>query len=284
MLNRDRLSQIDWQGLQNRRWLVLLIAVGALMVMALYAVTDSTHLAHNHALSGADWMGAAVCHRLTARSFTIHGRQLPLCARCTGMYLGVFFSFLALVAAGRARWGELPRLPILFTLLAFIGIMGIDGVNSYTHFFPNFPHVYEPRNWLRLVTGMGAGLAMGLILFPALAQTIWGNRENKAVIGNFRELAGMVLLAATAVLLVLSNQSAVLYVLALASTAGLLFVLMAINAVLLLTIFRRDGRAYTWRDTAVPLTICIGLAIGQLGFISYVRLSAFGTITGFPGF
>jgi len=130
---------------------------------------------------------------------------------------------------------------------------------------------------------MGAGLAMGLILFPALAQTLWGNRQNKAVVGNFRELLGMVLLGLTAVVLLLSNQPTILYVMALASVAGLLFVLMAINAVLLLTIFRRDGRAMTWRDTAVPLTICIGLAIGQLGFISFLRLNAFGTITGFPG-
>jgi len=161
--------------------------------------------------------------------------------------------------------------------------MGVDGVNSYTHFFPDFPHVYEPRNWLRLVTGMGAGLAMGLILFPALAQTIWADRQAKPAIRNFKELAGMVLIGATAVFLVLSNQPTILYVLALASAAGTVLVLIAVNAVLLLTIFRREGRALTWRDTAVPLTLCIGLAIAQLSVISFLRLSVFGTITGFPG-
>jgi len=129
MLNRERLAQIDWQSAQSRRWLALLIGGSALFVMAFYAVTDSSHLAHDHALNGADWMGGAVCHRLTARSFTIYGRQLPLCARCSGMYLGVFFSFAALVLVGRARWSELPRLPVLLTLLAFIGVVGVDGVN-----------------------------------------------------------------------------------------------------------------------------------------------------------
>lgn len=283
MLNRERLSGIDWQDPQTRRWLALFIGVGALLVLALYAVTDTSYLAHDHALNGADWLGAAVCHRLTARSFTVAGRQLPLCARCTGIYLGVFLSFAVLLLAGRSRWGELPRTPILLTLLAFIGIMGVDGVNSYTHFFPDFPHVYEPRNWLRLVTGMGAGLAMGLILFPALAQTVWAGRQARPAIRNFKELAGMVLVGATAVILVLSNQPAIMYVLALASAAGTVLVLMAVNAVLLLTIFRREGRAMTWRDTAVPLTLCIGLAIVQLSAISLLRLSAFGTITGFPG-
>lgn len=282
-MSREIVSRLDWQAAQTRRWLVLLIGLGALLLMALYAVTDPATLPHNHALNGADWMGAAICHRLTERSFAIYGRQLPLCARCTGMYLGVFLSFAVLLLAGRARWGDLPRLPILLTLLAFIGIMGVDGVNSYTHFFPNFPHVYQPRNWLRLLTGMGAGLAMGLILFPALAQTVWRQRQAKPAIANFKELGGMVLVGGTAVLLVLSNQPTILYVLALASAAGVVLVLMAINAVLLLTIFKRDGRAMTWRDTAVPLFICIGLAIGQLAAISFLRLSAFGTIIGFPG-
>ena len=283
MLNRKQLSQLDWQDPHTRRWLALLIGVVALLIMALYWLTDPARLAHDHALSGADWLGAAICHRITERSFTIYGRQLPLCARCTGMYLGVFLSFAVLLLAGRARWTDLPRFPILLILLAFVGVMGVDGINSYTHFFPNFPHVYEPRNWLRLVTGMGTGLAMGFILFPALAQTVWRRGQTSPVIRNVRELAGMVLVGGTAVLLVLSNQPALLYVLALASAAGAVMVLMSINAVLLLTICRREGRALTWRDTAVPLTICMGLAIGQLGVVSYLRLSVFGTITGFPG-
>ncbi len=283
MLPNKTFVSLNERSGRLRRWLLYLMAAGALLVLGFYAASDPAAVAHNHALTGADWFGAAVCHRITERSFTIVGRQLPLCARCTGMYLGVFLSFLVLLLAGRARWGELPRLPILLTLAGFIGVMGVDGLNSYTHFFPDFPHVYEPRNWLRLVTGMGAGLAMGLILFPALAQTLWRHQERQPIIGNFRELAGVLLVAGTAVLLILSNQPAVLYVLALASTAGLLLVLTAINAILLLTLLRRDGRAVRWRDTAVPLTLCLIITIMQLGVITFIRLQAFGTIAGFPG-
>lgn len=281
--NKTAVWLSEWRGYVGRRSLLLLVAVGAALVMAFYAVTDPTAVPHDHLLNGADWMGAALCHRITERSFTIYGRQFPLCARCTGMYLGVFLVFLTLLLAGRARWSELPRLPILLTLIGFIGIMGLDGVNSYTHFFPEFPHVYEPRNWLRLLTGMGAGLAMGLFLFPVLAQTLWAEARWQPPIGNFWELAGMMLVAGTAVLLLLSNQPAVLYVLALASVAGQLLVLMGINVVLLLVLLRRDGRARQWRDTAVPLTICLLLAIGQLGILTFIRLQAFGTITEFPG-
>ncbi|KAB2863423.1 MAG: DUF2085 domain-containing protein, partial [Anaerolineae bacterium] len=40
-------------------------------------------------LGKADAVGYAICHRITVRSFEAFDRQLPLCARCTGIYLGV---------------------------------------------------------------------------------------------------------------------------------------------------------------------------------------------------
>jgi uncharacterized membrane protein len=144
----------------QRRLLALGVVLLVLATMGWFAVTDSVHLTHDPLLTGGDYVGAAICHRITSRSFVINGRQLPLCARCTGMYLGVALAFGTLLLAGRWRRTDLPPLPLLLTLVGFIGFMGIDGLNSYSHFFPNFPHVYEPQNWLRLVTGTGAGLAM----------------------------------------------------------------------------------------------------------------------------
>ena len=121
--------------LQQRRATTLGIVLIAMLVMGWYAVTDSSHLDHDLALAGGDYVGAAICHRITSRSFMINGRQVPLCARCTGMYLGVALSFAVLFLAGRGRRTNLPPLPILLVLVGFIGIMGVDGINSYSHFF-----------------------------------------------------------------------------------------------------------------------------------------------------
>lgn len=271
------------ENLQRHRVVTLGIVLLALAAMGWFAVTDHTHLAQDPLLTGGDYVGAAICHRITSRSFAINGRQLPLCARCTGMYLGVALAFGVLLLAGRARRTDLPPLPILLTLVGFIGLMGIDGLNSYSHFFPNFPHVYEPQNWLRLVTGLGAGLAMGLLIFPALMQTLWRDGNGRPIIESMRELAGLVLLAATAVLLILSNQPTILYVLALVSVAGTLFIVTSINAVLLLILFKKDGFAVRWQETAVPLLLSFLLAVVQLGTIALLRFNLTGTITGFPG-
>lgn len=259
---------------------VALLVLGA---MGWYAVTDGQHLDHDPLLTGGDYVGAAICHRITVRTFEINGRQLPLCARCTGIYLGVAFSFFALLLAGRTRRTDLPRLPILLLLIGFVGIMGIDGLNSYSHFFPNFPHVYEPQNWLRLVTGSGAGLAMGLLIFPALMQTLWRDGNGRSIIESGRELMGLLFLVGTAVLLVLSNQPIILYVMALVSVVGVLLIVTSLNAVFLLMLLKRDGKAVKWQETAVPLLVSFGLTILELGLVVWLRFNLTGTITGFPG-
>ncbi len=270
-------------GLSLRRWWPLLVVAGVLLIMGFYAVTNPEYLAHDPLLGGADIAGYAFCHRITERSFTVAGRQFPLCARCTGMYLGVFLTFLVLLLAGRSRWRELPPLPIMLVLVGFIGLMGIDGVNSFSYLIPNAPHLYQPSNTLRLVTGMGTGLAMGLFIFPATVQTLWRVSERRAIISGWMEFAGLLILALITILLVLSNRQALLYVLAVVSAAGVVIILTCLNCILLLILLRRDARANNWRQCAGPLLLGLAFAIVEIGLIAFARFSLTGTMTGLPG-
>ncbi|MCA9938035.1 MAG: DUF2085 domain-containing protein [Anaerolineales bacterium] len=267
----------------RNRWLPLLVIVGALLLIGFYVTSDATALAHDHALGALDFLGGAVCHRLTGHSIIIAGRQMPLCARCSGIYLGVLLTFLVTLLAGRERDAALPRLPVLLALLGLVGVMGVDGLNSYSHFLPRAPHLYQPQNWLRLATGLGAGLAMGSIVSPALAQTLWQSPRWQPPLRSLRELGGLALLAGVVGLLALSNQPTLLYVLALASGAGLLAVLSAINSMLLLMGLRREGRYVSWRQALPALTFGLALALLELMAGAWLRLSLFGTLTGLPG-
>ncbi|HEY2434127.1 MAG TPA: DUF2085 domain-containing protein [Vicinamibacterales bacterium] len=55
-------------------------------------------------------VGRFICHQRPERSFFFHGRQLAVCARCTGLYFGaagvVPLAWLAAaqLQSGRARW------------------------------------------------------------------------------------------------------------------------------------------------------------------------------------
>lgn len=273
----------NWSDLLNQRSSILFVLLAVIITLAFYTVTDISRLQHDHILTGADWVGYSICHRITDRSFSVAGRQLPLCARCTGMYLGIMLAFTVLLLAGRQRRSQLPPLKIMVVLIGFVILMGIDGLNSYSHFFETTPHLYQPRNWLRLATGIGTGLTMGLILFPALAQTLWRKQIYRSSIESYRELIGMVFLATIVVFLVLSEQPIVMYALGLISAVGVVITLASINGTAALILTKRDARSDNWRQAMLPLALGITLAIIQITVIGFLRYSLTGTMTGFPG-
>ena len=87
------------------------------------------------------------CHRISSRSFFIRGRQFHVCARCTGLIIGLilspaFFWFRANVAA-------------LF--VAFLLANAIDGSTQLIS-------LRASKNWLRMILGSG----LGLTFIPAL--------------------------------------------------------------------------------------------------------------------
>lgn len=267
----------------RRRYGLTLLILLCLALVGFDVLLNTAGLQDSSVLSVADYAGYTVCHRLTSHSFVFAGRQMPLCARCSGMYLGIALVFAVLLLAGRWRWSEMPPLSVLLAFGFMLGAMGVDGLNSYSHFFPDGPHLYEPKNWLRLVTGMGTGLAMGSVAFPALAQTLWKRQVRRSSIRNWRELTGLLGLALVVILLVLSNQASLLYVLSLVSAVGVVAILTTINTVLMLLILRREGRAERMSQVIGPLLIGLCLALLQIAVVSYARYALTGTMTGFPG-
>lgn len=267
----------------KRRWVLLLLSLGSLFILGFYTATSPERLNNSLILDGSDWAGYAFCHRFVSHSFTINGRPMALCARCTGMYLGVALTAVLLGLAGRIRRADLPTKPIMVALAVFVAIMGLDGLNSMAYSLPALPQAYTPQNWLRLVTGMGTGLAMGAFMLPALGQTLWKAERFRPAVRSWQELLEMVVVAGTAVLLIMSNQPALLYVLSIVSTLGLLLILTAINAIIYLVIVQRDGQATTWSAALWPLLLGLSLAIMQISAISYFRFSLTGTMSGLPG-
>ncbi|MEI3506866.1 MAG: DUF2085 domain-containing protein [Anaerotignum faecicola] len=51
-------------------------------------------------------MGSAVCHRMAERSFLWGQGTMPLCARCTGIYVGVLLAFCFLLLKRRMDGGR----------------------------------------------------------------------------------------------------------------------------------------------------------------------------------
>jgi uncharacterized membrane protein len=232
-------------------------------------------------LGKADAIAFAICHRLVSHSIMMGEQAMPLCARCTGIYLGALVGLFTMGGLGRRRAGGLPPRPLLVVLVAFIGIMGIDGINSYATLLPGVPHLYEPQNWLRLVTGTLNGLALAALIFPVLNQTLWRDWEDRPVLGRFRELGLMLVISSVMVALVLTGNVNILVPLALLSVVGVLAMLVALNTTVLLLTIRRENRATNWVGALTPLLAGFTMTMIEIGMIDLVRFSIFHTWSGF---
>jgi uncharacterized membrane protein len=249
------------RGRLARLFLVVsLLVIGTFLLAPPWTVLGKTRL-----------IGYAICHQIPERSFHISGHQLPLCARCTGIYMGALIGFVLMRAWGRQRAASLPPVPITLTLIGFIVMLGIDGLNSYLTFFPNMPHLYEPQNWLRLTTGTLEGLALSAFIYPVLNYTLWHDAVESPSVRNFKELTLMVATGGAIIALIYLELPPLLYPLAVLSTLGVLVMLGSVNTMIVLALTRREGLARNWKQVILPVTMGLSLAFLEIGGIDTVR-------------
>lgn len=226
------------------------------------------------ALAEKAWqVGYGLCHQQPDRSFFVGRRQLPLCARDTGTYLGAAVTLLCMLGTSRRLGTSLPH-PWVLAVLALGGaFFVVDGVNSYAGAFPFLPRLYEPDNRLRLLSGLMLGTAMAAALLPLFNYTLWRSAPAE------RPLNGRALLALPAALtlayLAVTNGPAWLYLpLAVGLALTVLLVLAAVNGLLVTVILRHDRRGTDWRDLVHLLSWGVLLTAIELGFLSGARYLA----------
>ncbi len=222
-------------------------------------------------LGKADLVGYGICHRIPERSFFLNGRQLPLCARCTGTFLGAVVGLVALLLRRRGRAYALPPVPVLGVLIAFTGFWAFDGLNSYLTLFPGAPHLYEPQNWLRLTTGLLNGLTLLSFAFPIFNFTVWREPTPEQVIKNVGELVAILPVFALLIVAIQAEIGFLLYPVALLSSLGVLLLLTLINGMIATVVLRREGMAGTLWQALPSLTVGAGLAILEVMAMALVR-------------
>jgi len=239
-------------------------------------------------LGKMDALGYAVCHRIDVRSFHIGTRQLPLCARCSGMYMGALLGLVFLTVASPKRAG-MPSKSLFIPLGLLVLAFGVDGVNSYFTLmkgiggpFANLPTIYEPNNTLRLLTGTGMGLVIAVVLFPAFNQTLWSDWDPRPALSGWRALGVMLLLALALDLLVLTDSPVVLFPLAILSALTVLLLLSMVYGLFAVMATRKDNAFKKLYQAWLPLTAGFTIAMLQIVVFDIIRLTLTGTWGGFP--
>jgi uncharacterized membrane protein len=101
-----------------------------------------------------------ICHQISNRSFHLDDHPFAVCARCFGVYFGLFLGFVFYPLIRKVD--EIEPLPRFWLFLAMIPI-GIDwslGVFG----------IWENTHLSRFVTGMILGAACAVFIVPALVE------------------------------------------------------------------------------------------------------------------
>src|SRR4051812_25328683 len=107
-----------------------------------------------------------ICHQRPERSFQLWSAQLPVCARCTGLYLGAASAALLALAppfktAARRDTAARAR-----------RIVAAAAVPTFVTLLWEWTGGGMPANWIRALSGLPLGAAiMWVILQTAVAET-----------------------------------------------------------------------------------------------------------------
>jgi uncharacterized membrane protein len=259
----------------RNQWLFIIVCIIGIMITSTWLAFTPDNL-----MGKMDAVGYAVCHRIPSHSLSVDGRPLPLCARCSGMYLGALYGLIFQVVFGKRRGGFSGK------LLVFLGVFALffalDGINSFAGLVLDRSPFYDPQNWLRLVTGVGVGLLIAIVLHPIFTQTVWRSWQPGSALDDYRMMAIFLVGGILMMIALLSGLSVILYLLAILSVLSVLVVLTLIYSLLLLMLFKQENRYNHFRELSVALLGGFTLTMVQIGIFDLVRFFLTETWNGLP--
>jgi predicted membrane protein DUF2085 len=207
--------------------------------------------------------------------------KMPLEARMYGIFAGFLVTWALALVSKRGCAVRMAPPWMVAAFAAFIGVMGFDGTNA-TLFDLNaaglpIPFLYAPRLDVRLATGLLSGIAMGGIMLPIVNYALWRQGQAEPIFADARDFATLLVWNAILYLLVVSGSGLFFYPLSLLGVLGVIALIGALNIVLLLSFFRRDGAAANWRETLNPMAAAVFLTALELGGLSLLRYVLLGT-------
>ena len=195
-------------------------------------------------------IGFAVCHQLPGHTLSFGGRLMPLCARCTGIYAGLFFTVLLLLALGRFRRTKLPPVLAVALGMGYFAAMAADAFSALLGW-------RETNNTLRLATGALTGIALPTLGLP-LANSIV--REQVGIEDRILSSGEFSIVSVTGLTSTLFAQVSSLFffqVFSIISVIGLIVFLLGMNSLPLAGFFK--GK---WQSWVIPGSLA--LSAGEL--------------------
>lgn len=192
------------------------------------------------------FIGRAVCHQLPQRSFHMGGYQLPLCARCSGMYLAIGVSLMFLLIRKRQNANKPPSLfEGGLIVLGMLPLM-IDGVSSYLGW-------RETNNLLRYISGAMFAYMLPL-MFTMVRNFNPDDNNDIPAVRSAGEMAVILLCSMIPLAALQINNYAAYVIISIASSTSVVLVAYSICKAIIGSIFKQ-------RNVRVPSVIFSALMI-----------------------
>ena len=104
--------------------------------------------------------GGLICHQLPERSFFLDGRQLPVCARCTGLYLSGAAGFLGWFIWKTTRGWR----PFILPPRAALAIVVAAGVPTAVSYATGVIGLWDGSNITRALLAVPLGASAGAVV------------------------------------------------------------------------------------------------------------------------
>lgn len=249
-------------------WLAIAGVASCLVIFVLLALLSL--LPGATLLERLRWLDSGICAQVIGHTFEAGGMLLPLCARNTGIYLGYLVTLGGVVLTGRGNARHMPSRAFTIAMACGLLLCGIDGGNSLLLDL-GLPHLYQPQNVLRLVSGLAAGTAAAAFLLPQQNRLLWCGYNEQASLAGWRTLRWLLPALVVCTLATLAQSELLLYPLALLSTAGLVMALGNVNLILIVAISKRDETFVSYRELIPFYGLAVLCALGELALLAQAK-------------
>ncbi len=187
------------------------------------------------------------------------------------MFLAAVLCFLGLWSMGQGRRSRLPSWRVGLVLAVLVGLWMLDGVNSFLFAVEESFALYKPFDALRLISGMGMGLALGTVLYPVYHLAFWRCVNKRRVLDEEWPFSLLIVIGVLGAMGILRWHAAS-YALWFWLVVGAVFsVFSLVNASLVSLLWQRQGFVTRWWQIVPYLVAGLMLSLLEMTSLALLR-------------
>lgn len=204
-------------------------------------------------------IGFSVCHQIPQRTLLFGKIYMPVCSRCTGIYIGFFVSIIFLLLAFRKKESDLPPIYIIAGAATFILSAVIDGGLSYFM-------IYSTNNAVRLITGYLFGAGIAIMLYPVFSYQYYSFPQSKKIFDNFKYFIYFIVVSVFFMIILLLQLPALGKFFYFLNGIAIVFTFLFANLTLILLVpfFAQKTQRLLSRHIIVPVVIALAITTIEL--------------------